>query len=173
MPFSFLKRLDGECPPSLSAHADLELYTRSTTLFSHVISLSSHPSYLPMTALEAQQRYFSYRVMLATIVSQISFPREGFCRNSRGIFLNKVLGQFCRRFFVDFCSGLFPWKKTGGKKNPPKNPRQNSHQKLGASRPNSTLQGSGLDSFMLVFDGISHNYRATCSKWGYRTDAPA
>ena len=29
---------------------------------------------------------------------------------------------------------------------PPKNPRQNSNQNLGVSRPKSTLQGSGLES---------------------------
>ena len=38
--------------------------------------------------------------------------------------------------------GLFPWKS---RNIPPKNPRQNSNQNLGASQPESTLQGSGLD----------------------------
>ena len=34
--------------------------------------------------------------------------------------------------------------KTGGK-DPPPNPQQNSNQNLGASRPKSALQASGLD----------------------------
>ena len=36
---------------------------------------------------------------------------------------------------------LCPWRRAGGK-HPPQNPRQNSNQNLGASRPKSTLQGS-------------------------------
>ena len=43
----------------------------------------------------------------------------------------------------DFC-GPFSLEKTGGK-NQPKNPRQNSNQNLGVSRPKSTLQESALD----------------------------
>ena len=38
----------------------------------------------------------------------------------------------------------FGTKKTGGK-NPPQNPHRNSNRSLGASRPKSTLQESGLD----------------------------
>ena len=50
--------------------------------------------------------------------------REGCCRNARGIFLNKVPGEFCGGIFGWNFSGLFPWRKTGGK-NPPKNPPGN------------------------------------------------
>ena len=48
--------------------------------------------------------------------------------------------------FLWICFAFFLGKTTGGK-NPPKNPWQNSHQNLGASRPKSTLQGSGLEKF--------------------------
>ena len=46
-----------------------------------------------------------------------NFSREGFCRNPRGIFPNKVLGEFCGGFFVDFF-GPFSLEKTGGKIHP-------------------------------------------------------
>ena len=70
--------------------------------------------------------------------------RKGFCRNPRGIFPNKFRGGFCGGFFGWIFSSFFFLGKDG-RKNPPKNPRQNSNQNLGASRPKSTLQGSGLD----------------------------
>ena len=77
-----------------------------------------------------------------------NFSRKGFCRNPRGFFPNKVLGEFCRGFFWWILSGLFPWKKRS-KKNPPKNPQQNLNRNLGVSRPKSTLQGSCLDNFRI------------------------
>ena len=73
------------------------------------------------------------------------FSRKGFCRNPRGIFPNKVPGEFCGGFFGGFFRAFF-LGKIGGK-NPPKNPRQNSNRNLGFSQPKSTLQGSGLDIF--------------------------
>ena len=79
------------------------------------------------------------------------FSREGFCRNPRGIFPTEFPGEFCRGFFVDFF-GPFSLEKIGGK-NPPKNPRQFSNQNSGVSGPKSTLQGSGLDIFGLVWLG--------------------
>ena len=49
-------------------------------------------------------------------------------------------------FWVDFL-GAFSSEKG---KNPPQNPQQNSNRTLGASRPKSTLQGSGLDTVVLA-----------------------
>ena len=63
------------------------------------------------------------------------------------VFPNKVLGESCGDFLVDF-SGLFPWKKQE-EKSTPKNPRQNPNQNLGASRPKSTLQGSSVEFLIL------------------------
>ena len=67
--------------------------------------------------------------------------RKGVCRNPRGIFLNKVPGEFCGGFFGGFFLGAFFL----GKNPKPRNPWQNSNQNLRVSRPKSTLQGSGLD----------------------------
>ena len=78
--------------------------------------------------------------------------RKGFCRYPRGIFPNKVPGEFCGGFLVDFF-GPLSLKKIGGK-TPPKTPRQNSNRNLGVSRPKSTLQGSGLD--FLLKSASSH-----------------
>ena len=36
-----------------------------------------------------------------------------------------------------------------GRKNPPKTPQQNSNRNLGVSRRKSTLQGSGLEGFLI------------------------
>ena len=80
------------------------------------------------------------------------FSRKGFCRNPRGIFPTKVLGEFCGGFFGGLFRAFFLGKKIGGK-NPPKNPRQNSNQNLGVSRPKSTLQGSGLDISASLLSG--------------------
>ena len=71
------------------------------------------------------------------------FVRKSFCRHPRGVFPNRVLGEFCGRFFGGFFRALFPWKKLGGK-NPRKNPPQNSYQNLGVSRPKSTPVQCGL-----------------------------
>ena len=60
---------------------------------------------------------------------------EEACRNPRGIFLNKVSGEFCGGFFGGFF-GPLSLEKTGGK-NPPQNPRQFS---------NRNFKGSGLES---------------------------
>ena len=46
-----------------------------------------------------------------------NLSREGFCRNPRGIFLNKVAGEFCGDFLVDLF-GLFSLENTGGKNHP-------------------------------------------------------
>ena len=95
-----------------------------------------------------------------------SFSGNGFCRNPRGIFLNKFPGEFWRGFFqekalkcrnprgifsyefpVEFCGGIFlvdfigPFSlETNRKKNPPQHPQQNSNQNLGVSRPKFTLR---------------------------------
>ena len=74
--------------------------------------------------------------------------RKGFCRNPRGIFPDKVLGEFCRGFFGGVFRAFFLGKSRSKKS--PKNPRQNSNQNLGVSRPKSTLQGSGLDKITFV-----------------------
>ena len=83
------------------------------------------------------------------------FSRKGFCRNPRGIFLNKVLCEFCGGFFGGCFLGLFPWKNR--RKKPPKNPRQNSNRNLGVSRPKSTLQGSCLDVFLSESSFVSNH----------------
>ena len=46
---------------------------------------------------------------------------------------------FAGDFLVECFGVLFTWHKTGGN-----HPQQNLNQKLGASRPKSTLQESGL-----------------------------
>ena len=76
--------------------------------------------------------------------------RKGFCRNPRGIFPNKVPGEFCGGdFLVDFC-GPFPWKKHEDKSTL-KNPRQNSNQNLGEIRgPNPHCKDLALTT-----DGIN------------------
>ena len=62
----------------------------------------------------------------------------------------EIRGEFSRQipgWIGGFFGGVF-WplslENTGGK-NPSKNPQQNSNQNLGALRPKSTLQGSGLE----------------------------
>ena len=74
-----------------------------------------------------------YEVSIFRQVKTLS--RNGFCRNPIGIFSEQ-------NFWVDF-------------PNPPKNPQQNSNQNLGASRPKSTLQGSGLE--ILQFTWVSES----------------
>ena len=62
----------------------------------------------------------------------------------------EIRGEFLRtKSWVKFAGifGVFPGEKKG---NPLKNPRQNPHQNLGASRPKSTLQASGLQRFSLT-----------------------
>ena len=88
------------------------------------------------------------RLFSETSFSRRAVLREGFCRNPRGIFLNKFPGEFCGRFFGG-SFGLLSFGKTGGK-TPPQNQRQNSNQNLGASWPKSALQGSALDQFLKV-----------------------
>ena len=68
--------------------------------------------------------------------------RQDFCRYPRVIFPIKVPGEFTGGFFSGFFRTFALGKKE--EKNPPKNIQQNSKQKLGASQPKSTLQGSGL-----------------------------
>ena len=80
----------------------------------------------------------------ALLVGFQSRARKGFYRNARGIFPNKFPSEFCCGLFVDLGGGgHFPWTKSREEK---KNIRQNSNQNLGASRPKSTLQRSGLDN---------------------------
>ena len=76
--------------------------------------------------------------------SEIELSRKRFCRNPRGIFPNKVPGEFCGRFFGGFFGACFLGKNRR-KKYPPKNPRLNPNRNLGASLPKPTLQESGLD----------------------------
>ena len=86
--------------------------------------------------------------------SRCQESRKGLCRNPRGIFLNKVPGEFCGGFFGELIfSGLFPWERR--RKKSTKKSRQNSNRNLGGSRPKSTLQGSGLDDMFEPF--CSHN----------------
>ena len=64
----------------------------------------------------------------------------------RGEFVRaNLLVHLCGDFWVDLF-GPFSLKKVGGK-NLPKKSRVNSDLNLGASRPKSTLQGSGPDNF--------------------------
>ena len=84
------------------------------------------------------------------------FPESvGQERADRGNFSEQSLGWILPGdFWVDFFGALFPWKKQE-KKNPPRNPWQNSNQNLGASRSKATLQGSGLDSWVTRLGRIS------------------
>ena len=82
------------------------------------------------------------------------FSQEKASAEMRGeFFRTKSWVNFVGDFLVDFF-GPFSLEKIGGK-NPPKNPRQNSHRNLGVSRPKSTLQGSCLDFFFQVFNSVS------------------
>ena len=80
-------------------------------------------------------------------ISAPTISREGFCRSPRGLFLNKVLGEFRGGFFCGSFRAFFLWKKNKRKKSTPK-----STAKLKSefgTRPKSTLQGSGLETFIL------------------------
>ena len=73
-------------------------------------------------------------------------------------FRTKCWVNFAGDFLVDFFLLLSHWKKTGGK-NPPKNPRQNSNQNWGVSRPKSTLlgessRGNTREIFKVFFRGF-------------------
>ena len=93
----------------------------------------------------------SHATEFATLLTAYGFwkardhkcSRKGFCRNPRGIFPNKVPSEFCGGFFGGFFLAFFLGKNR--RKKSPKNPRQNSNRNLGVSRPESTLQESGLD----------------------------
>ena len=89
---------------------------------------------------------FSTAVSTAEGPCHIYLSRLCFCRNPRGIFLDKVPGEFCGGFLGEFFGAFFLGKNR--RKNPPKNPRQTSDQNLGVSRPKSTLQGSALDDLL-------------------------
>ena len=67
----------------------------------------------------------------------------------REFFRTKSWVNFAGDFLVDLF-GPFSLEKSGGKK-PPQNPQQNSNQNLGVSRPKPTLQGSGLEFFINLF----------------------
>ena len=60
--------------------------------------------------------------------------------------LQKSEGKLSERTSDVNFAGDFWWIFSGDF--PLNNPRQNSHQNFGASRPKSTLQGSSLDSFV-------------------------
>ena len=74
----------------------------------------------------------------------LQFVKKGLLQKSEGNFSTEFPGEFCGGFFWWIFSGLFLGKK-----------EENIHPKihgkiqienLGALRPKSTLQGSGLDS---------------------------
>ena len=92
----------------------------------------------------------SYRTVPGKSRQHRKKSRTAFCKNPRGIYLNKFTCEFCRGF-----GGPFLLEKTGGK-NPPKNLQQYSNQNLAGSRPNSTLKGSELEKEGL-FPQISSN----------------
>ena len=71
--------------------------------------------------------------------------RKRFLQKPEGNFAEQIPSEFGGGFFFGGFLGLSPWKtKKTEEKTPTKNPEQNSNQNLGASRPKSTLQGSGL-----------------------------
>ena len=78
--------------------------------------------------------------LMAFFVLRAFLLRKGVCRNQRGICPNRFLGEL---FLVEFFLGHFPWKQKG--ENPPRRQQQNPNQSMEASRPKSTLQGSGLE----------------------------
>ena len=43
----------------------------------------------------------------------LNMSREGFCRNARGNYPTKILGEFCGRFLGGFLGAFFLEKKTG------------------------------------------------------------
>ena len=43
--------------------------------------------------------------------ARVKSSGKGFCRNPRGIFPTKTLGEFCGGFSGGFFWGLFPWEK--------------------------------------------------------------
>ena len=77
-----------------------------------------------------------------SLSARVTFSSKGFCRNPRGIFLNRVIILLG---ILRWIFGAFLLEKRTT--NPPKHPQQYSNQKLGVSRPNFTLQGSALDTF--------------------------
>ena len=70
----------------------------------------------------------------------------------------QVLGEFRGRFFVDFF-GPLSWQS----------PKQNSNQNWGASRPKSTLQGSGLDSRRKTYRSVVVNMQTDCIYYSTRS----
>ena len=98
-------------------------------------------------------------------LTQSATVKKSLLQKSEGIFPNKVLGEFCGGFFGGFISGLFLGKKR--RKNPPKDPRQNSNRNLGASRPKSTLQGSGRDYWPTHSGQISGQFRGRFRKFRF------
>ena len=73
---------------------------------------------------------------------RVKVSRKAFCRNPRGIFPNKALGEFCGDFLVDFF-GLFSLENR--KNSTQKSTAKISNQNLGVLQSKSTLQGSGLE----------------------------
>ena len=73
-----------------------------------------------------KQGFAPCKRMFVTLI----LSRKGFCRNPRGIFPNKVLGEFCGAFFGGLF-GIFPCEHKTGGRNPPKNPRRSSNQNCG------------------------------------------
>ena len=92
-------------------------------------------------------------------------------------FQTKSRVNFAGDFLVDFFRGFFLGKNRR-KKSTPKNPRQNSNRNLGVSRPKSTLQGSGLDTFRTMSWHLSENSRdffwrfPSCRPLFVSTDVP-
>ena len=69
-------------------------------------------------------------------------------QKSEGNLAERSPGWILRGIFWWIFSGLLSLEKIG-RKHPPTNPRQNSNRNLGASRPKSTLQGSGLEEIFV------------------------
>ena len=86
------------------------------------------------------------RHVLFTPHAFTTWSRKGLCRNPRG--MNLFLGKFGGIFGWIF-RAPFLWKERKHT-HTTKNAQHNSNRTLGASRPNFTLQGSGLDTFLLA-----------------------
>ena len=148
---------------SVKEHLALQPLHLSPIPFLHPLLASpSQASLLLLSDASSQIGHVVRVVFMYVIISNLSIYRsvclsislaqtkiqnkKGLLQKSEGNFSDRIPRWILQGIFWWIFSGLFPWKKTGGK-HPPKNPRQNSNRNLGVSRPNSTLQGSGLENF--------------------------
>ena len=83
--------------------------------------------------------------MSCDVIMSGAFSRKGSAEIRGEFFRTKSWVNFAGDFVVEFF-GPFSLGKNRMQKSP-KNPRQNSNQNLGVSRPKSALQGSGLELF--------------------------